>query len=340
MSIAPQPVRCAVLGTGAIAQVAHLPILSRLRGVSLDGVFDADAGKARTLADRLGVHRVYRSDEEVWEDETLDAVVIATPSHLHQRQVRAGLESGKYVFCEKPLAVSAEGAREVLETPGAEHRLMVGMNQRFRPDAIALKSFVQGGELGAVRYLRAGWLNRKVGPSRRTWRHRRSGAGGGALMDLGIQLLDLCLWMMDYPEPRRIVAHIHREMGSEVEDSSMVFLDLEGDRVINLEVTWNLVSDRDRQYLHVQGSTGSGSLHPLRVMKELESGIVDVSPAPAAGRENLFTVSYRDELTHFTSAVRGEAKLRAPYEHVTLLRLLEAAYESAERRREVRLGDD
>ena len=106
MSIAPQPVRCAVLGTGAIAQVAHLPILSRMRGVTLAGVFDADTAKARTLADRLGVPRVYRSAEEVWEDASIDAVVIATPSHLHEQQVRAGLEAGKYVFCEKPLAVT------------------------------------------------------------------------------------------------------------------------------------------------------------------------------------------------------------------------------------------
>jgi predicted dehydrogenase len=337
VTIAPQPIRCAVLGTGAIAQVAHLPILSRMRGVTLAGLFDADPAKARTLADRLGVPHVYDSAEEVWADSTLDAVVIATPSHLHAQQVRACLEAGKYVFCEKPLAVTADEARQVLATPGADRRLMVGMNQRFRPDAAALKSFVAGGELGRVRYLRAGWLNRRVGPSRRTWRHRRAGAGGGALMDLGIQLLDLCLWMLDYPEPRRLVAHMHRERGSEVEDSAMVFLDLEDDRVINLEVTWDLVSDRDRQYLHLQGSAGSGSLPPLRVLKEMESGVADVSPAAVPGRENLFTASYREELTAFADAVRGDIELALPSEHVTLLRLVEAAYVSAERRAEVRL---
>jgi predicted dehydrogenase len=337
MTIAPQSVRCAVLGTGAIAQVAHLPILSRMRGVTLAGLFDADPAKAHTLADRLGVPRVYRSADEVWTDTTIDAVVIATPSHLHEQQVRAGLEAGKFVFCEKPLAVTSEEARRVLATPGADQRLMVGMNQRFRPDATALKAFVAGGELGAVRYLRAGWLNRRVGPSRRTWRHRLAGAGGGALMDLGIQLLDLCLWMLDYPEPRRLVAHMHRERGSEVEDSAIVFLDLAGDRVINLEVTWDLVSDRDRQYLHIQGSAGSGSLPPLRVLKELESGVADVSPTAPPGRENLFTASYREELTAFTSAVRGNDRLVAPAEHVTLLRLVEAAYASADRNAEVHL---
>lgn len=337
MTIAPQPIRCAVLGTGAIAQVAHLPILSRMRGVTLAGLFDTDPSKAHTLADRIGVPRVYASADEVWADSSIQAVVIATPSHLHAQQVRAGLEAGKFVFCEKPLAVSSEEARGVLATPGADTRLMVGMNQRFRPDASALKAFISGGELGEVRYLRAGWLNRRVGPSRRTWRHRRAGAGGGALMDLGIQLLDLCLWMLDYPEPRRLVAHMHRDRGSEVEDSAIVFLDLEGDLVINLEVTWDLVADRDRQYLNVQGSEGTGSLPPLRVLKEMESGVADVSPAATPGRENLFTASYREELTLFTDAARGEVPLALPSEHATLLRLVEAAYASAERREEVRL---
>ena len=156
-------------------------------------------------------------------------------------------------------------------------------------------------------------------------------------MDLGIQLLVLCLWVIDYPEPVRLVAHMHRDSGSEVEDSAIVLLDLEGERVINLEVTWDLVSDRDRQYLHVQGSAGSGSFPPLRVLKELESGVADVSPEAAPGRENLFTASYREELSTFAAAVRGEAVLTLPAEHVTLLRLVEAAYASAERQSEVRL---
>ena len=156
-------------------------------------------------------------------------------------------------------------------------------------------------------------------------------------MDLGIQLLDLCLCILDYPEPTRIVAHTHRLPGSEVEDSAIVLLELEGGRVINLEVTWDLVSDRDHQFLHVQGSHGSASLPPLRVLKELESGVADVSPAVAPGRENLFTASYRQELTHFIAAVRGDQQLAAPVEHVTLLRLVEAAYRSAEKNREVRL---
>lgn len=331
------PARIAVLGTGAIAQVAHLPILTRMRGVEVVGVHDSDRSKARTIADRVGIDRVYRSTDELWADEEVDAVVICTPSRFHEEQVREGLQAGKYIFCEKPLALTAEGGRRVLETDGATSRLQVGMNQRFRPDASALKAFVSGGELGDVHYVRAGWLNHRVSQGRRTWRQQKSGAGGGALMDLGVQMLDLALWLIDYPEPERVVAHLRRPAAGEVEDSAALLLLLEGGRAVNLEVTWNLLAERERQFLNLFGSAGTGSLAPLRVFKDLDSGLMDVTPQITPGRENQYTASYRQELAHFAEAVRGERKMEGPAEQVTLMRIVEAAYQSAEDGGEVRL---
>jgi predicted dehydrogenase len=327
--------RVSVLGTGAIAQVVHLPILSRMRGVQVAGLFDSDSSKAQTLSSRFGVPQVYGSIEEMLDDDSLDAVIVCTPNHLHEEQVLRGLEAGKYVFCEKPLALTEEGCARIVQHPAAEGRLMVGMNQRFRPDAAALKSFVAAGELGEIKHLRAGWLNRRVARSPRSWRHRKKGAGGGALMDLGIQMLDLSLWLLDYPEPQRIVAHLHSTPGIEVEDSAILLLELAGKRVVNLEVTWTLVADREQQYLQVLGSRGSGTLTPLRVFKETESGMLDVSPQIAPGRENQFTASYRQELMHFVEAVRDGNRIERPREQITLMRVIEAAYRSAEQETEI-----
>lgn len=330
-------VRLAVVGTGAIAQVVHLPILARTRGVQLAGVLDADRSKARTIADRFGVERVYRSLDDVWEDDEVDGVVICTPSNVHEEQVRAALEAGKYVFCERPLTVTAEAGSRVLDTAGAATRLQVGMNQRFRPDANALKVFVSGGELGEVHHVRAGWLNRRISQGRRTWRHRKAGAGGGALMDLGLQMLDLALWLLDYPEPERVVAHLHRPARDEVEEAAVVFLHVAGGCSVSLEVNWNLLAERERQYLHVYGSSGTGSLAPLKVYKELDSGLLDTTPQLNPSRENQFTASYRQELAHFVALVRGDREGEKPTEQVTLLRIVEAAYRSADEEAEIRL---
>jgi predicted dehydrogenase len=329
------PVRVAVLGAGSIAQVMHLPLLSRMRGVEVAAIADRDAHTARTIAQRFGVPRVATRSAEVLTDD-VDAVVVCTPSNRHEEQVRAALKAGKFVLCEKPLALTADGVSKLLDQDGAEGRLMVAMNQRFRPDAQALRQFVAGGELGDVFYMKTGWLNR-YRPRGRSWRDRKATAGGGAFMDLGLQVLDLAMWMLDYPQPERISAHMYGRAGSEVEDAAVVVLRLADDRMINLECTWNLPAKRDRQFLHVMGTSGSGSLAPLAVFKEMPAGLVEVTPPLPASRENLFTASYRNELTHFIEVVRGERQAPAPAEHRVLMSLVEAAYRSASERREVTL---
>ncbi|HEX5725132.1 MAG TPA: Gfo/Idh/MocA family oxidoreductase [Longimicrobiaceae bacterium] len=329
------PVRVAVLGAGAIAQVVHLPILSRMRGVELAAVSDRDARTARTIAERFGVPMVATSAEEVFADHSIDAVVVCTPTNRHEDHVAGALEAGKHVLCEKPLALTAAGVRRILDAPGAGERLLVAMNQRHRPDARALRSFVAGGDLGHVYYLKAGWLNRGR-PRGRTWRERKATAGGGVFMDLGIQMLDLGLWILGYPRPQRVSAHMYRPPDAEVEDAAAVLVRLEGERLINLEVTWNLLARKDRQFLHLLGSQGSGTLAPLAVYKEMTSkGLVNVTPSLPPGRENVFTGSYRQQLQHFAEVARGERPNEGADEHLMLLRLVEAVYRSAEEGREV-----
>lgn len=329
-------VRVALLGTGSIAQVVHLPILMALQGVTVHAVGDIERPKAKTLAGRFGIPRVYQNDEEAYADDEVDAIVICTPSHLHERQAIAALEAGKHVLVEKPLALTAAGAERVIQAAEKSGKcLMVAMNNRFRPDVMALMPFARGGELGKPFLVKAGWLNRKMRTVRPTWRHRRETAGGGALMDLGTQVLDLCLWMLDYPPVERLVAEMHPGERMEVEDAASLMLWIKDGPVISMEVTWSLLAQRDRQYLQVLGTQGSGSISPLSVYKEVEHGLLDVTPQITLGRENPYTASYRQQLTHFVDAVRGDGPVAPPREQVELMRLIELAYRSAEEGREV-----
>ena len=102
-------VRLAVIGAGAIAQVAHLPALSKMRGAELVALCDNDGAKARALADRFGVPDVFTDIEELLEFDELDAVVVATPNHLHEPHVLSALAAGLHVFCERPLALGSAG---------------------------------------------------------------------------------------------------------------------------------------------------------------------------------------------------------------------------------------
>ncbi|MGH7476218.1 MAG: Gfo/Idh/MocA family protein [Longimicrobiales bacterium] len=329
-------VKIGLLGTGAIAQVVHLPTLGQMPGVGVAAVCDADPAKARAIGSRFEIPRVYRADDDLVRDPDLEGVIICTPSYLHEQQSIAALEAGKHVLVEKPLALTADGARRVLTAAEASGRaVMVAMNNRYRPDCRAVRPFATNGELGRVFYMRAGLLNRKVRTVRPTWRHRRATAGGGALMDLGVQVLDLCMWMLDYPRVNRLVAHLHPGEGIEVEDAAAVMAEIDGGLVLSLQVTWSLIAERDRQYLQLLGTHGSASLVPLAVNKEIEHGVLDVTPQIPPGRANMYTASYRDQLAHFTGVIRGTDDAPLPTEQIQLMEFISLAYRSGHERREI-----
>jgi predicted dehydrogenase len=329
-------VRIGILGLGSIAQVVHLPILSQLDGVKLIAASDADRAKTRALAARFGIPRVHGTDAEVMQADDIDAVVICTPNHLHAEQAIAALESGKHVLVEKPIALSAADAERVLaaaETAG--RTLMVAMNHRYRPDTLALKPFADGGELGRIFLARGAWLNRKFRVVRPTWRHRLATAGGGVLMDLGAQALDLALWILDFPRAESVFCHTNPGEGIEVEDTAALVLRLADGCSISLTLSWSLVAERDRHYMRLLGTRGSGAIQPLAVFKEVETGLLDVTPNIQVGRENAYTASYRMELEHFVRCLRGEETVPLPRDQVELMRLIALAYRSAAEHREI-----
>jgi predicted dehydrogenase len=211
------------------------------------------------------------------------------------------------------------------------------MNNRYRPDIQALKPFASGGELGNLFLVRGAWLNKKVRVVRPTWRHRKETAGGGAMMDLGVQTLDLAMWFLDFPKATSVFAHMHPGEGMEVEDTVAIVVRLENGAAVSLSLSWSLVAERDRHYMRLLGTRGSGSIQPLAVYKELEHGMLDVTPSVPPGRENMYTASYREELTDFTETARGNRPYVPPVEQVQLMRIVAAAYQSAAEGREVEL---
>ena len=333
-------VQVGILGVGAVTQVVHLPMLSERPDVDVIAVSDPDTLKAESLAARFGVPRVI-SDEEILTNDEIQAAVICAPNHLHESLAVEALERGKHVLVEKPLAMNPEGVQRVLDAAAAAGRhLAVGMNQRFRPDVGALASFVAGGELGDIYAVRTNSLTRKMPAGGSTWRQKPEEAGGGALMDLGVQILDLAFWLVDYPRITRVTA-VFRSGEGEVEEAATVFAVSESGIAFSVEVSWNLFAEADRHYARVMGSEGSGSLWPLNIHKQLGGRPMDVTPRQPKprGGENRFQNAYRRLLDQFVRAVLGESDVPAPVEQVHLMEVITAAYRSAREGREIQLGD-
>ncbi len=331
-------IRLAVVGTGAISQIMHVPILAERDDVDLAVVSDLDVAKARTVAQRFGVPEAVGVDA-VFDREDLDGIVFCTPNNIHEEQAVAALRAGKHVFMERPLALTAKGVENVLAAArAAGTRLVVGLTQRFRPEVAALRSVIAGGEIGTAYAVRGSWLTRPHPVLRPGWRQDRAASGGGALMDLGVPSMDLCLWLVGYPRVTR-VSCVTTEGEYEVEDAATLMAETEGGIAFTLEVSSRYFAGEDRYYARVMGTEGSASLPPLEIFKQLGGrplGITPRQPRPRGG-ENPYTNAYRRQLDYFVRAVAGTGEAPLPEEQVALMTLIEAAYRAADERREVAL---
>ena len=332
-----EPVRIAVVGAGAIAQLTHLPALAKVRGTSLACLVDNDRAKARSLADRYGMRDVFTDIEDAIEDAEFDAAVVATPNHLHEPHVLALIAAGKDVLCERPLALTARGVERILlAATRAKRKVVVGNNLRFRADVQAMMGFLRGEELGRITGIRAGHLHMRGHVE--GWRLRRQESGGGALFELGVPLLDLALWASDFPAPQRVWASVHRGRGpNAVEESAMLVVECEHGMTLAIDASWAHAGDEERWWFDLSAQRGTARLGPLRVVKELNGQPVNVTPTGAVARESPFLQSYRSELTHFAAVVRGEVPYEPPTDQVIVHRVLDAAYRSADDGKEVRL---
>jgi len=329
-------VRIGVVGAGAISQLAHLPVLSKMRGAELVAVCDNDRPKARALADRFAVPDVFTDIEDMLELDELDAVVVATPNHLHEPHVLAALASKRHVLCERPLSLTSRGVERILAAASRTDCVVsVANNHRYRTDVQTLSRFIHGGELGKIIGTRAGAYHFKRAAE--GWRYRRAESGGGAFLDYGVPLLDLALWLADYPEPVRVTSHMDRARGAgAVEEAMVVQLECAGGASFLFDVSSAYVGEEERWWFEVLATRGSARLAPLRVVKELNGRPTDVSPSGAAGRESAFIQSYRAELAHFLTVVRGESPYEPPSDQVMLHKVIEAIYKAAEESKEIR----
>jgi predicted dehydrogenase len=328
-------IRVGVVGAGAIAQLAHLPLLSKMRGAQLVALCDNDRPKARALADRFEIPDVFTDIEDLLEFDELDAVVVATPNHLHEPHVLAALAAKVHVLCERPLSLTARGVERILTAANrVDRKVFVANNHRFRSDVQALDRFLRGGDLGKLTGIRSGVYQPRM--RHEGWRARRAEAGGGAFLDQGLPMVDLAMWLADYPAPVRVWAHMDRPRGTAVEESALVTLECESGVAFTFDISWAYVGYDERWWFETLSSRGSARLAPLRVVKELNSKPTDVSPGGAAARESSFNQSYRAELAHFLSVVREETPYEAPSDQIILHKVIEAAYRSADEGKEVR----
>lgn len=325
-----------VIGLGGIAQLIHLPILSKLETVELVSVAEINKNRLKTIGEKYPSAKQYLDYREMISNEELDAIVIATPTDTHEIVSLDCLESKINILIEKPVTRNFKEAKEIaLAAKKVKKVAMVGMNSRFRPDTMLLRSIINSGELGDLFYINCSWLKQKS--SIQKWFVNKTLSGGGVIIDLGIVILDLALWMIG-EDVESVSVQKFDHSKNEIEDSAIGLIRFQNGEVVNFEVSWEIYSNSDSFNITAHGTKGTSCLNPLKIFKKTESIHIDYTPYKAANVQNLFRKSYENELRHFIGAVReGAPVISSVDEALNRMKLLEALYKSAELKKEIKL---
>ncbi|NNM70977.1 Gfo/Idh/MocA family protein [Enterovirga aerilata] len=194
----------------------------------------------------------------------LDGIVIATPSALHAEQSVLALASGAAVFCQKPLGRNAAEVQAVVDAARAADRLLaVDLSYRFTEGMRRIRDVVRSGELGRIYAVDLVFHN-AYGPDK-AWFYDPKLAGGGCVTDLGVHLVDLALWCLDFPEVAEVAARLFaagERLGpnpSQVEDYAAATIELANGTAIRLACSWRLQAGCDAVISAAFYGTGGGA---------------------------------------------------------------------------------
>ncbi len=318
-------------------------------------IADLDEARLDEIGAQYDVDKRYTSGEQMLEQGGLDVVSVATPNKFHKSLTVAALEAGCHVLCEKPMAMSANEAREMLAAAEkADKRLMIDFSYRFSEQSQALKAQVDAGVLGEVYFARTLWHRRRGLPRFGGWFGQKALSGGGPLIDLGVHRLDLALWLMGYPQPVWVMGRTYNPIASalaaeqgvdyDVEDLAVAMITFENGATLELEASWAAnVQEREWMETRLFGTTGGLVQRNLNETYEFEAEIYierdgvefDVKLHPNRRRDPSLNAMY-----HFVdSIVHDRPHTATGEEGLLVMEILDAIYQSAEEGRPVRIAE-
>ncbi|MEM8534457.1 MAG: Gfo/Idh/MocA family oxidoreductase [Chloroflexota bacterium] len=352
-----KPLHIGIIGAGAIAQFGHIPGFQKLTDVHVTAVCDTNIERAREVAAKFNIPHVYEDYREIIAHPAINAVTVGLPNALHATVTQQALAAGKHVMCEKPLATTvADGEAMVTAAEQADRILALNMHQRVRSDTQLLRKTIADGGLGQIHYMHIRMMRRNGIPGFGSWFTQRELSGGGVLMDLGVHVVDLAMWLLDFPqvvavrgETRAIhgprgrglggwgVDHMHNG-AFEVEDFASLHLRLANGGLITTEVSWAMYGDNENR-VQVVGDEGGADIFPelhnqspMRLFRDEHGISMDVYPhiPRLAGSD------WDRSMANFVEAIRNEDRPPATgAEGLTVLKLLDTAYRSSTERKEL-----
>lgn len=342
-----------VVGVGGIART-HMPGWAASENAEVIAGSDLVEPSLKSWGKLHGVDRLYTDVQDLFNDSEIDIVDVCTPNMYHKELAIGGLNAGKHVICEKPLAPTAEDIQEMISArDNAGKLLMTAQHFRFSGLSKAMKREIDAGSLGNIYHARS-WMLRRNGfiPSPSFVEKKHS--GGGPSIDIGVHVLDLTLWLMGNPKPVAVsgvsgapLAHIPGQFPAwrpehplpkvwDVEDYAVAFVRLENGGSLILETSWLLHHDIDGEDMQIWLYGDRGGCHYPSAQflssnyqsKQLYNRSLKIT------KDDL--EPHAQECVEFAEAIVNGAKSPVPSENsLQVLAILNGIYKSQEAGKEI-----
>ena len=329
-----------VVGAGGIATARHIPAFQQISSVELTAVTDINLDHAKIVADQFSITHVCENLDAMLE--IVDAIVICTPNKFHAPIAIQALNAGVHVLCEKPMALSTEECKAMIEASEKSGKtLLIAYHYRFMKEPQAAKRLIDAGEIGDPLVIRAKMMRRRKVPGWGVFTNKDL-QGGGALIDYGCHMLDLALWLAGNRVPTEVNGQtfnalsrsedLLNEWGSinsatfEVEDHAAAFIRLNNGAVIMLETSWAANIAEDEESLSISGTKGGIEVFPLRVNKQSNGMLVTTTPdfIPEEKTTDLA------QAEHFVACCFGEeTPISTPKDSMQVSKVIEQIYENS-----------
>ena len=339
-------IKLAFVGVGGIFDM-HISVAMKNPAVEVYAFCDIDEKKLREKGERHSISRLFTDYTEMLKLEEIDGVVVCTWNKVHAPISIAALKAGKHVFCEKPMAINAKEAQEMLDAAKESQRqLYVGFVRRCGADCLAVRSFVETGYLGTPYYAKAKYIRRNGYPG--GWFGIKELSGGGPLIDLGVHVIDLIRYVTGNPKPISVYAMVSNKLGmldgiakgnmhtaqtelqqkSDVEDFATAMIRFDNGMVLNVETSFTL-NGEDSTEVSIYGDKGGLLLEPQMKLYSVMNGYcVTTVPNPEAKFD--WDKAFYRQMDNFVQAIKGAySTLSIAEDGVTLMKILSGAYESA-----------
>ena len=348
--------RVGIIGIGGIFKGSHIWEYledERLEVVALCDIIEERATEIRDK--HFPNAAVYTDFRELLKDESIDSVDICTPNYLHSIIAVAAFEAGKHVFCEKPDAVNVE---EVLKMNRAAEKagktLMIMRNNRFSPASQYAKKYIESGAMGDIYCGRCGWQRRRGIPGKGGWFTTKAQSGGGPLIDLGVHMIDLAIWLMGSPKPVTVTGStyckfadsdtsdsVNSDFGDkvsggtfDVEDLAMGTIRFDNGAQLQIEFSWASNIKKENRFVELRGTKAGLSWHDgdVEIFTEMHGQGCDIHPSnlqPEKKEHVLNLINFYDVV------IDGKEPVFKPQQGIDMIKILCAIYKSAETGREV-----